>query len=368
MIEKKFTVAIVGTNGLPGRYGGWDQLLEHITKQLSEDYSFVVYTSSHDAQPGLTEYNQAKLKIVNLKANGVQSVPYDMYSMIHAIYKKSDLILILGTSGCLLLPALKIFGVKTVLNPDGAEWKRGKWNKMIKGFLWLSESVGVRFATKVVSDNLIIQKHILDSYSRESELIEYGGDNASYVDILPEVESRYDIEKGKYAFKVCRIVPENNIEIILTAFSQISMKLVIIGNWNFSGYGKVLREKFKSYSNIKLLDPIYDQKTLDELRSNCALYVHGHSVGGTNPSLVEAMNLGLNCIVYDVNYNRETTENSALYFSEVKGLLKILREYESSHNNFNSCGFKMKEIATRRYRWDLITTKYKKVFDETLIS
>jgi glycosyltransferase involved in cell wall biosynthesis len=362
MSDKK-KVAIIGTNGLPGRYGGWDQLMNHLTVNLRNVFSFVVYTSSHDAQDGLKTYNGAVLKIIKLKANGIQSIPYDIVSMIHSVYKKYDVLLILGTSGCIFLPVIKLFNNKVVLNPDGAEWKRGKWNKPTKWFLRLSEKLGVKYADVVVSDNKVIQDYIYSEYNVKAELIEYGGDNTQLVPMSKETEEKYGIESGKYAFKVCRIEPENNIDMILNAFAGKELKLVLIGNWNFSEYGKNLRSKFSKYANLLLLDPNYDQTQLDEIRGNCSIYVHGHSVGGTNPSLVEAMNLGLCCVVFNVDYNIETTENSAIYFKSEEELSNVIAQYDNNEIDLQPYREKMRLIAKRRYLWEIITDKYSKVMD-----
>ncbi len=356
----KFKVAIIGTNGLPGRYGGWDQIMNHLTKMLKEDYSFYVYTSSYNAVKGLKEYNDAKLIIIPLKANGIQSVIYDGISLLHAAFKY-DILLVLGTSGCIFLPLIKMFRKRIILNPDGAEWKRGKWNRPIKWFLKISEKFGIKYSNVIVADNVKIQEYIKNEYKKDSVLIEYGGDHSSYKPMSEETKTKYMLEPDNYAFKVCRIEPENNIHLILEAFSESKMNLVIIGNWNFSKYGKDLRIKFSSYSNLKLLDPIYEQDKLNEIRSNCKLYIHGHSVGGTNPSLVEAMNLGLCCVVYNVDYNIETTENSAIYFNTAEELKVIVNKLE---NKTELTGYKNKmlEIAKRRYIWKLIIEKYSNLF------
>lgn len=356
----KLKVAIIGTNGLPGRYGGWDQLLNHLTINLKNKFSFIVYTSSYNAVKGLREYNDARLKIVPLKANGMQSVLYDIVSLIHAAFKY-DVLLVLGTSGCIFLPVIRLFGKKIILNPDGAEWKRGKWNRPIKWFLKLSESFGIKYSDVVIADNKIIMQYIKDTYNVNAELIEYGGDNARNVPLSVETAEKYKISAFNYAFKVCRIEPENNIDLILESFKTSDLTFILVGNWNFSSYGRKLREDYASFPNLALLDPIYDQKTLDELRGNCGLYIHGHSVGGTNPSLVEAMNLGLCCIVYDVDYNRETTENSAIYFDSSQTLAELINKYEQNLLDVEGCRARMKETAVRRYYWSLITDKYSEV-------
>ncbi|PPK99535.1 DUF1972 domain-containing protein [Parapedobacter indicus] len=358
---KRKTIAIIGTNGLPGRYGGWDQLMNNLTTKLRGKYHFIVYTSSFNAVEGIKEVNGAKLVIIKLKANGWQSVPYDGISLLHAAFKY-DILLVLGTSGCVILPLIRLFSKKIILNPDGAEWKRGKWNPVVQRFLKLSERIGIKFAHSVIADNKVFQDHILKEYNKASFLIEYGGDNAVSVELTENTCRKYEIQKGNYAFKVCRIEPENNIDLILEAFSCCKSKILLIGNWNFSDYGRKLRKKYSGFENMLLLDPIYEQVTLDELRSNCGIYVHGHSVGGTNPSLVEAMTLGLCCLVYDVDYNRETTENKAIYFRNSEELKKLVNDFENGVLDNQYVGQKMTEIAKKRYKWSVIVDKYNQLF------
>lgn len=359
---KKKTIGIIGTNGLPGKYGGWDQLVIHLTDNLKEKFSFIVYTGYSEAVPGLTEYNGARIKVLPFKANGMQSIPFDITSMIHAVFY-CDILFICGTSGCVFLPLIKLLGKKIVLNPDGQEWKRDKWSKPVQWFLKISESLGVRYATDVIADNVKIGEYLVAEYGKQSSQIEYGGDHVLNVDLLEDTAKKYRIVKGEYAFKVCRIVPENNIDMILEAFSCTpSIKLIVIGNWNFSEYGIKLREIYNRFENISMLDPIYEQDTLDELRSNCGIYIHGHSVGGTNPSLVEAMNLGLCIVSYDVDYNIETTEGKAIYFKSVEELTDILKRFIANELNILLVKDTMKEIALRRYRWSIITEKYSHVF------
>jgi glycosyltransferase involved in cell wall biosynthesis len=355
-------VAIIGTNGLPGNYGGWDQLVKHLTNNLRNDFEFVVYTSSVGVDEKIKAYKGTKLQYIPFKANGIQSIPYDICSLIHAAFH-CDILFICGTSGCITLPFIKLINQNIVLNPDGQEWRRDKWSKFVKCFLKLSESFGVRFAKTVIADNKKIQEYITSEYKRDSVLIEYGGDQVLKVPMSEATEKKYGIKSQNYAFKVCRIEPENNIDLIIEAFRDIpNMPLVLIGNWNHSDYGKKLQEENQAYKNLKLLDPIYEQKTLDELRSNCGIYVHGHSVGGTNPSLVEAMNLGLLIVAYDVEYNRETTENQALFFKNREELISILKKIETKEIDGTKIKIKMEEIAKRRYLWHIITDKYKEVF------
>ena len=353
---------MIGTVGLPSKYGGFEQLANHLTKNLHQKFDFTVYTSYTNAEPGLKEFNHSKIKIIPFQANGSQSVIYDIVSMIHAAIF-SDVLFVCGTSGCVALPLIGLFGKKIILNPDGREWKRQKWPLPVKWFLVLSEMIGISFAHVLVADNRKIQHFIRKRYKKRSVLIEYGGDQVLHVPLSAKTAQMYGIEAGKYAFEVCRIEPENNIHMLLEAFKQHEkMHLMIVGNWNHSKYGKNLKQKYQGVKNLTLLDPIYDQVQLDELRSNCAIYLHAFTVGGTNPSLVEAMNLGLLIMTYDVEYNRETTEGKALYFRDDQSLLNLLIDFEEGRIDVDKYKNDMLQVAERRYKWDIITTKYSRVF------
>jgi glycosyltransferase involved in cell wall biosynthesis len=156
---------------------------------------------------------------------------------------------------------------------------------------------------------------------------------------------------------VCRIEPENNVHLILEAFSKIPhRKLVFVGNWNNSEYGKELKEKYRSYANLLIFDPIYHQRTLDLLRSNCSIYIHGHSAGGTNPSLVEAMYLKLPVIAFNVSYNVATTNNMALYFKRAEDLEQLLSQVTTAQ--LEEVKNNMKRIADERYTWKIVANKY----------
>ena len=164
-----------------------------------------------------------------------------------------------------------------------------------------------------------------------------------------------------YAFGVCRIEPENNVHLILEAFAaDCPLPLIMVGNWQHSDYGKELWTRYADHPNITLHAPIYDKDQLNAYRTHCSLYLHGHSCGGTNPSLVEAMYLGLAIAAFDCNFNRETTEGKALYFKDVETLRALVRQAEQL--NLPHIAANMKEIADRRYTWKRIAECYARLF------
>jgi len=354
-------ITIIGTAGIPAKYGGFETLVEHLTLKLKNKHDLTVCCSSKIYPRREKTLNNAKLVYLPLNANGSQSVIYDIFSMLYALFTKSDAMLILGVSGCIFLPFLRLFFRKTiVINIDGLEWKREKWGKFQKLFLKYSEACAVKHATYVIGDNKKITEYIQSEYHKNSCLIPYGGDHGFSESLSDETYAKHPFLSNSYAFKVCRIEPENNISMILEAFANCDKTLVIVGNWANSSYGKKLRAKYETNSNIFLLDPIYNQSELNQLRSNCSIYIHGHSAGGTNPSLVEAMYLGLPVLAYKCSYNIETTQNKALYFSNSVELTQVLENFTEQQKNTNANA--MKEIAHNLYRWEIVANKYNDLF------
>ena len=354
-------VSIVGTVGLPAKYGGWETLVSNLTIHLNQEFDLTVFCSGVKYKDQPSEYNGAQLKYINLNANGIQSIPYDIISIYKSL-KFADTILILGVSGCIFLPFVKLFGKsKIIVNIDGLEWKRDKWNGFAKWFLKLSEKIAVKYADLVITDNKAIQQYVTDEYGVSSELIAYGGDHVNKEPLRDKDKDQYAFLNDKYAFKVCRIEPENNLDIILEAFSFYnSLPIVIVGNWSNSPYGLGLRQRYQKYQNIYMLDPIYNQKNIDSLRSNCFIYIHGHSAGGTNPSLVEAMFLGLPVIAFGASYNRETTHNQSIYFENKQELISIIEDLDKI--DLKNIAKSMKSIADKEYIWIIIAEKYANIF------
>ncbi len=360
-------VAIIGTVGIPSKYGGFETMAQQLIKGLSHKFEFTVYCSSrnYSKEKRLNRFESANLKYLPLQANGIQSVFYDILSMFHALFY-ADVLVVLGVPGAIFFPIIRLFtNKKIIVSIDGIEWKRKKWGTLASMFLWISEWFAVKFSHIDISDNEAIQNYTAKRYGILSKVIEYGADHTACVLPIEEDYNKFPFLKEDYAIKVCRIEPENNVHVVLEAFASVRGKaLVIIGNWNSNQYARNLFKKYSGYSNIHLLDPIYEQRKIDLLRSNAWLYIHGHSAGGTNPSLIEAMYLGLPVIAFNVTYNRTTTEDKAVYFGSVDELNQFIRNVNESR--LNNIAGNMKSIAFRRYRWDVICQKYEALFKEVI--
>lgn len=364
-------IYIIGTVGVPACYGGFESLVENLLNYTPKDVEYTVFCSAKSYTEKLETYKGAKLIYLDRNANGKDSIFYDYESMKIAVRDNADIMLILGVSGCFFLPQIRHqFKGKIITNIDGLEWKRDKWKFYAKWLLKFSESQAVHYSDVIIGDNKGITDYVNEEYTnviskKKLELIAYGGDHVSKItdDSLYE---KYSFCKEPYACTVCRIEPENNVHIILEAFSKTQdssdvyvNNIVIVGNWQKSEYGKELKEKYSKYSNIYLLEAIYDSHEINWIRSNAALYVHGHSAGGTNPSLVEAMNFGLPIIAYDCIYNKSTTNEKCLYWKNSADIINYLR---IAKNNYKTIGIIMKEIGINTFNWKTIANKYNSLY------
>ena len=349
-------IAIVGIQGVPAKYGGFETLVENIIgDNCSPEVRYTVFCSGKDYATRLNTYKNVGLKYIPLfHANGVQSTPYDILSMLKCLHGY-DTVVILGVSGCIFLPVFRLlFRKRLVANIDGLEHRRAKWGKFTRWFLRTSEAMAVRYADVVIADNKGIQDYVRETYHKEAVLIAYGGDHVLRnisEERQMEILRKYGVTPGNYAVSVCRIEPENNSHVICEAFASSGKDIVFVGNWERSKYSRGLKQKYAEYSNIRMVNAVYDLDELYALRNWCCCYVHGHSAGGTNPSLVEAMFFGKPVLAYDVVYNRETTGNKACYFKTADELTELL-------NRNTPDGTPMKEIAMRRYTWKYIAEQY----------
>ena len=352
------TISILGTVGIPASYGGFETLAENLARfhQANElTGELVVYCSakSYPARP--ESHLGARLRYIDLNANGVSSIPYDIVSLLSAVRHRSDVILLLGVSGAIALPLVRLLSrARIVTNIDGIEWKREKWKGAARWFLRFSERMAVRFSHEVVADNAGIAEHVAQSYGRDCHVIAYGGDHALQAPIKPYEGPPLP---PRYALALCRIEPENNVTMILEAFVRIpGMPLVFVGNWNNSAFGRELRQRYASLPHLHLLDPIYDIGVLRTVRGNAALYVHGHSAGGTNPSLVEMMHFGVPILAFDCIFNRCTTEEKAVFFKDAEALRNAVDTLDP--DDAARIGEDMRRVAEARYTWDAVGRAY----------
>lgn len=356
--QKSHRIAILGSVGAPARYGGFETLADNLVQfhaTNSRPEALCVYCSrpAYPDQPMI--YGNASLRYSRFRANGASSVFYDAATLHDAVAKGTDVALLLGVSGAIALPALARRGTRIVTHVDGLEWRRKKWSKPARAFLRWSERLAVQHSDAIIADNPAIATYLRRTYRIEPEVIAYGGDHIQDArQIAPTLP--WDLPKD-YALALCRIEPENNIHMILAACQKASRPLVFVGNWGSSAYGRALKQQYSGVAGLRLLDPIYGADVLFTLRNNAALYIHGHSAGGTNPALVEMMHFGRSTLAFDCEFNRSTTAGAAQFFTSEASLVAALKGPPPSN------GAALREIAKRDYLWEDVGARYFDLFN-----
>jgi len=360
MLRKK--IFIIGSAGIPARYGGFETYAENIASLLSQTYNVCVvcnrklYTKNERVHNG-REY--VKLIYLHINSNGIFSLFYDFISLLIA-YKSSDFTILLGAGGSIFLPFFKIFRMPPIATHiDGMEWQRHKWNKLVGIYLRINTRLAIQYSNYILLDNQAMKSYIPQRYLNKVIITSYGGDH------IPSVGLKEEINNRPYALVIARAEPENNIHCFLEAFKKIKdLELIIVSNWKDTKYGRNLYRKYAFHNNIKLTGPIYnDPVKLQTLRKRCMVYLHGHSAGGTNPSLIEAMYSGIPIIAFDSEFNRNTSDNLAIYFKSVEELIDSIQVIikGNSQNNVR----KMQEFAFKHYTWNNAIKPLKELLDRS---
>lgn len=352
ILKVKKKISIVGSAGIPSRYGGFETLAEELCHFLCDKYDITTICSTrfYRKNERTDSWNGTRRIFIRLNANGFQSILYDFVGIFRVI-KKSDVILILGGSAAFTFPIIRAFfpKVKIVFHPDGLEWKRPKWSSLIKLYLKAATNAGCKFSHKVIIDNIALIKNYT-SFHQKTEIISYGGYEAKVLN-----------NSGlNYWLTIARAETDNNLEIIAKAFEdEPNQKWILLSNYRKTKYGIRLKEKFRNNKNIFFLDANYNKDYLRNIISGCKGLIHGHSAGGTNPSLVTAMWSDKVVLCHDNAFNRETTNNLAVFFSN-SDELKILINSKIQPVK------ELKYLAQKEYSWKVICLKYDKLFEKCL--
>lgn len=382
-------VFIVGSKGIPAQYGGFETFVENLTKRKkSEHIMYHVSCMNNDEQTFM--YNNSECFNVKLPLKGAPGRILHVSRVLSKIEKwkkhnklNQTIVYILGCRiGPLLIPhaiKLKRLGVSIMVNPDGLEWKRDKWSSIEKKFLKYCEKCLVKNSQYIICDSKNIEKYIQREYGvgqSQTTFIAYGADIIDTTESIDDKEKlnewykKYTIKSKEYFLIVGRFVPENNYETMIKEFmkSNTSKDLVIISNVENNEFYKYLENEtqFKKDNRIKFVGTVYDQELLKMIRKNAFAYIHGHEVGGTNPSLLEALGSTSLNLLLDVGFNKEVAENGALYWSKDDGALKTLIEKSERLDNEEICEFgeKAKKRIKEEYSWTKICKEYENTFLE----
>ena len=366
-MSRKIHLAIIGSRGIPGNYGGFETFAEKLSLGMVErGHRVIIYCPSSYSQLSDQHYRGIRRVIIpNIALKSIDKLSSSFLSCIHSLRIDADVVLFLGVSPVLFALLPKLSGKKTVINIDGLEWKREKWNRLASSYLKLSESLSGIICDTVVTDSIAIQKYFRKQYGKDSTFIAYGADIGTVED--KTLLKRYGLEKDKYVLQVCRLEPENNSDLIIREYCQtdIDMPLVIIGS---SPYGSSYLRELKRIADerVRFLGGVYGYD-YNVLRSNPFCYIHGHEVGGTNPALLEALAAGNCVVVLDVAYNMEVIEGAGLSFSKDRGSLEtVLKQIENCPDLREEMKQKSVERIQNNYTWEYIIDQYERLFLDLL--
>jgi len=357
-------IAIIGTRGIPNYYGGFEQCAEYLARGLVNIGFEVIVYNSHNHPYQLDHWNG--IEIVHCydpeyKWGTAGQFLYDLKCILDVRKRKCDIILQLGyTSSSVWGGLMPKYSIITT-NMDGLEWKRTKYSSIVRTFLLYAEKLGVKFSDYLISDSLGIQQYIKEKYNADSVYIPYGANLFFNYDAA--CLSNYELQPLGYDLLIARLEPENSIEVILQGveLAKTDRPFLVIGK-HTTTYGEYLRNKFQSNKKIKFIGAIYDINILNNLRYFSNLYFHGHTVGGTNPSLLEAMASNALICANNNNFNSSILENNAFYFknkNEVATVLKTIIKTEHTSYLDNN-----REKIASTFSWDKIVDQYVQHFTE----
>ena len=374
-------VAILGSRGIPAKYGGFETFAEGLTENLTKKgFDLTVSCEYEPHKSRIKDLNGIKLDYFPIKPpkNYLLRKFYENLSDIYFLIKLSrnyDIIIFLGieVGMFLFIPKLLNRQIKTLVNIDGVMWERTKFNKLERWLLKINHVLAIRFADIVIADSKEMMRYVEDKYQNKTIYLSYGiqiPERIPWNDKNLKKLAKYTkalISEENYFLVVARLEPENNIHTIVEAYLEADLKtpMVVLGDFTSPAYQKEIEKMILAYDSprIILLGSIYDEDILNMLRQNCMAYIHGHSVGGTNPSLLEAA-ISKNIILAHNNiFNREVCGKNAIYFDDSKELKTQIELVEQNPENYSKIKYDVHNSVKNEYSWEKISNGYENLLN-----
>jgi glycosyltransferase involved in cell wall biosynthesis len=358
----RLSIAMVGTRGVPAHYGGFETCVEEVGARLAErGHDVVVYcrrASSDDDGERLAEHRG--MRLVHLPARRsrtLETLSHTGGSVAHLVRHRTDVALVFNAANAPYLPVLRARGIPVATHVDGLEWKRAKWGPTGQRYYRQAEALAVRFSDALIADAVGIQDYYAERFGKETTLITYGA---------PRVEGGGDparlaelgLEPGGYHLVVARFEPENHVDVIVEGYAASSARkpLVVVGSAPYSD-AYTARVRSLADDRVRFLGGVWDQDLLDQLYAGAHTYLHGHSVGGTNPSLLRAIGAGTAVSAFDVSFNREVLEEAGRYWGGAADVSAVVEASEA-----DEAGTRVRASASTDraalYDWDLVADGY----------
>lgn len=353
-------IALIGTRGVPAAYGGFETAVEEVGRRLAErGHEVLVFCRSGTSKgsPHPTEYLGMKLvTLPSLRKRSLETLSHTLLSVLHGPLGDTDAAIVFNAANSPLLPVLRARGIPVATHVDGLEWKRAKWGTVGRQYYRNAEAIAVRLSDALIADAQGIADYYTEEFAASTRLIAYGAPvkDALAGNRLAEVGA----EPDNYHLAVARFEPENQVLEVVSGYSRSASRkpLVVVGSAPYSArYTRDVRNS--ADARVRFLGGVWDQELLDQLYGNASSYLHGHSVGGTNPSLLRAAGAGASVIAYDVPFNREVVRDHGLYFHTRDDVAWALATVESDPAAARARGESLRRDIVR-YSWDGVADEY----------
>lgn len=361
-VKERISIALLGTRGVPARYGGFETCIEEVGKRLvMRGHRVTVYCRyTDDTVKSETEYLGMKLVYLPaLKKKSLETLSHSGLSAAHLAAHRTDAAIVFNAANAPWLPVIRAAGIPVATHVDGLEWKRAKWGPIGQRYYRIAESASVRLSDALIADAQGISDYYRQEFDADTTLISYGApllepgssDKLSELGLIP----------NQYHLAVARLEPENHVHLIVEGYvrSGAALPLVVVGSAPYAGVYTRNLEAI-SDSRVRLVGAVWDQELLDQLYANARIYWHGHSVGGTNPSLLRAMGAGAAVNAFDVNFNREVLKDSGEFFSTPEHVANLADKAEQSPHTAADRGRASRKYA-EAYDWDDVALRYEEL-------
>jgi glycosyltransferase involved in cell wall biosynthesis len=360
-------IALIGTRGVPAHYGGFETCVEEVGSRLAaRGHDVVVYCRPPydlDDWSPLTEFRGMQLvQLPIVRRRSIETLCHTALSVVHPTLGSCDAAIVFNAANAPLLPVVRARGVPVATHVDGLEWMRAKWGKTGRRYYRLAEQLAVRWSDAIIADAQGIADYYLDEFDTQPTILAYGAPIGTGG--RPDRIEELDLSTGKYHLVVARFEPENHVLEIVRGYeqSEAELPLVVVGS---APYADAYRAAIRAAAGprVRLLGGVWDQDQLDQLYGHALTYLHGHSVGGTNPSLLRAAGAGTFTIAYDVTFNREVLGDTAAYFSTTDDVAVALEQAEADPAATARVGAEQQR-AVLRYNWDDVADGYEELCRE----
>jgi glycosyltransferase involved in cell wall biosynthesis len=353
-------IAIFGARGIPAKWGGFDTFVTNLAPRLVQrGHEVTVFCMPKYSLSEKPEFYEGVrlIYLPTLYGKFTETFLHELLSSLYALFRlrKFDLYYVLGCRSSVVYLPHHWLGRMLVINTDGLDWIRRKWGRFARQFLKFNYWVARRIGRHLVSDSFELKKYYMEEWKRETVFLTNGGEIVEHRD--PAIVRKYGLEPGEYFLVACRIEPENNIDIILREFEQTSIpkKLVIAGGANYKS--KLIEDLQQTQDErVVFLGPVYEEGHIEQLHLHCYAYVHGHEVGGTNPSLLKGMACGNVIVAHNVRFNREVLGGHGILWEKDPGDLKA--KLEEVHSNYKKYKSELPSRCIDRiktyYSWDKV--------------